>query len=230
MCDYEKKYLKDLLGIDSPVIYCPVNTVLFRPAKKWENRKIATIIGNYFKERPIMGCGYLLKIFERVHELDPEIRFRLIGNNPNLLCPPYVEKIFLKREEMPKYINESSCVFFTTTRNLIPHSLLISMSCGKNVIAFDLPSLREVITDGVTGHLIPPFDVEMFAKKIVEVVNDPPRKIGGKARKVILHKCERMKIAKQFIEIFEKERSYFRHNIRIALLFHFTRSAKVFPI
>jgi glycosyltransferase involved in cell wall biosynthesis len=230
VCNYEREYLKNLLGIDSPVIYCPVNTNLFRPVKKWKNRKIATIIGNYFKERPIMGYDYLLKIFKRVHELDPEIRFRVIGYNPNLLCPPHVEKMFLKREEMPKYINESSCVFFTTTRNLIPHSLLISMSCGKNVIAFNLPPLREVIIDGVTGHLISPFNVEMFAQKIVEVANNPLRKIGERARKVVLHKCERMMIAKQFIEVFEKEQGYFWHNIRMALLFRFTRSAKVFPI
>lgn len=227
VCDYGKKYLEGLLGIDSPVIYCPVDTVLFRPAKKWENKKIATIIGNYFKERPMMGCDYLFKIFERVHEIDPEIRFRIIGHNPNLLCPPYVEKMFLTREEMPKYINESSCVFFTTTRNLIPHSLLISMSCGKNVIAFNLPSLREVIINGVSGHLIPRFNVEMFAKKIVEVVNDPQTKIGEKAREIVIQKCERMKVAKQFIEIFERKRSRFWHNIRMALLLRFIRSAKL---
>jgi glycosyltransferase involved in cell wall biosynthesis len=205
VCEYGRRYLRGLLGINSPVAYCPVNTELFKPAKKWENDKIVTAIGNLFMERSIMGGDFLVKIFKRVHELDPEIRFNLIGNNPGLDAPPYVTKRFLKREEMPKYIGESSCAFFTTTRNLIPHSLLISMSCAKNVIAFDLPSLHEVIKDGESGHLIPKFDVETFSQKIVEVSNKPTRKVGERARNIVLRKCERMKVAKLYVKIFMNE-------------------------
>jgi glycosyltransferase involved in cell wall biosynthesis len=205
VCEYGKRYLRDLLGINSPVAYCAVNTELFKPPKNWKNNKIVTVTGNLFMERSIMGGNFLVKIFQRVHELDPEIRFNLIGNNPSLDAPLYVTKRFLKREEMPKYIGESSCTFFTTTRNLIPHSLLISMSCAKNVIAFDLPSLHEVIIDGESGHLIPKFDVEAFSQKIVEISNKPPRKIGEKARKIVLNKCERMKVAKLFMKFFMNE-------------------------
>jgi glycosyltransferase involved in cell wall biosynthesis len=76
------------------------------------------------------------------------------------------------------------------------------MSCGKNIIAFDLPSLHEVIIDGESGHLIPQFDVEAFARKIVEITNDPPKEIGKKARAIVLEKCERIKVAKMYEKLF----------------------------
>jgi glycosyltransferase involved in cell wall biosynthesis len=76
----------------------------------------------------------------------------------------------------------------------------IAMSCGKNVVAFDLPSFHEVITDGESGYLIPKFNTDLFAKKVVEVTNNPSIKVDKNAREIIIEKCERKKVARQLLE------------------------------
>jgi glycosyltransferase involved in cell wall biosynthesis len=200
VCRYGQRYLRRLLGINSPVVYCPVDTDFFQP--KFEQQgKIALIIGNMFKERNIMGYPYLIDILKRVHDLEPDIRLVVMGDNTPSDFPEYVEYILCNKSEMLPYLHKASCVFFTTTKNLIMHSMEISMSCGKNVVAFDLPSFHEVITEEESGYLIPPFNTNLFAEKIVEVTNSPSAKVGEKAREIIVEKCDRRKVAKQLLEV-----------------------------
>jgi len=52
-------------------------------------------------------------------------------------------------------------------------SLLEAMSCGNAIIASDLPSNREWISDGINGLIVAPRDVEALTKKTVELLGDP---------------------------------------------------------
>jgi L-malate glycosyltransferase len=53
-----------------------------------------------------------------------------------------------------------------------PVSVLEAMACGVPVIASDLPSLREWITDGQNGLIIPPGDADALAKAISRLLAD----------------------------------------------------------
>lgn len=54
----------------------------------------------------------------------------------------------------------------TSESEALPFSVLEAMNTGRPVVAFDLPSIREVIQPDVTGFLVPPFDVDTFAKRL----------------------------------------------------------------
>jgi glycogen synthase len=45
------------------------------------------------------------------------------------------------------------------------------------VVAFDIPSLREVVPDGA-GFTVPPFDVAAYAERLVELGTDPERALS----------------------------------------------------
>lgn len=152
--EYERKFLLDLQGIDSDVVYCPVDTEFFKPSSKIKSQKKAIAIGNGFKERKIMGYDHLINILKEVHEMDSEIELKVLGKNEQRDYPDYVKVEYQTKEGLLREISESSCVFFTTTRNLIMNSLQISMSTAKEVIVFDSDSFREVIEDRISGHLI----------------------------------------------------------------------------
>ena len=47
-----------------------------------------------------------------------------------------------------------------------------AMACGTPVVAFEIPSLREVVRDGA-GVLVPAFDTEAFATALAQLANDP---------------------------------------------------------
>ena len=49
-----------------------------------------------------------------------------------------------------------------------------ALACGTPVVAFEIPSLREVVVPGV-GVLVPPHDVHALGRSLVEVATDPER-------------------------------------------------------
>ena len=47
------------------------------------------------------------------------------------------------------------------------------MACGVPVVAFDCENgPRSIITDGENGFLIPPFDISLFAEKVMLLMKD----------------------------------------------------------
>jgi glycosyltransferase involved in cell wall biosynthesis len=207
VCEYGKRYLKDLSGIDSDVIYCPVDTEIFRPLDVERDPHLIVIVGNRFASRPVMGWDHLQQILHRMHQQAPEIRFLLIGNNPEIETDhfPNLSKIFLKQNEMPSYLCQAQCAAFTTTFNLIPHSLLGTMAVGLPVVAFDLESLHEVIEDGKSGFLIPRYDIEAFARRLIDLVHFPPSSsFGTQARQNVIAKCDYQTVSTQYEDLFER--------------------------
>ena len=200
VCEYEKKYLKRLLLINSGVAYCPVDVEHFR-ALPIQKKKRAIAIGNGFKNRSIMGYDHLLKILTTIHDKSPDIELGVFGMNNKSDFPEYVDVRPLNKEELLTEINEASCVFFTTTRNLIMNSLQIAMAAESNVVVFDLEPFREIIEEGISGYLIKLGDDVAFAERVIKVAGNYSREMGKKARGNIVGKCESGMVARRILEL-----------------------------
>ncbi|MBN1132800.1 MAG: glycosyltransferase [Bacteroidales bacterium] len=48
-----------------------------------------------------------------------------------------------------------------------------AMAMAKPVVAFDVSSNPEIIDDNVNGYLVPPFDIEVLADKVMDLMKDP---------------------------------------------------------
>lgn len=84
-----------------------------------------------------------------------------------------------------EYINSSILVQPSRTEGF-GLVLVEAMACGLPVISFDCENgPRSIISEGEDGFLIPPFDVELFANRLVQLMNDE------KLRKVIGEKGQR---------------------------------------
>ena len=66
-------------------------------------------------------------------------------------------------------------------------ALLEAMAMRKPIVACRVGGIPEVITDGVTGILVPPKDSHALAKAIVGLISDEKakRRFGEAARKVV---------------------------------------------
>lgn len=158
---------------------------------------------NYLKKRVISfgrysyekGNDLLLQIWKIVEGKIPGWYLDIFGNGirePYLSqmqylgidssrCHLYGPTINVKNE----YLNSS--VFVLPSRfegfGLV---LIEAMACGLPVIAFDCENgPRSIITDGVDGYLIPPFDIEAYAERLLLLIhNEALRKqMGENARK-----------------------------------------------
>ncbi len=207
VCEWGRQYLLKHHNMDSAVMYCSVDADIFTLRTEDPDPKRVLCVGNHFASRDIMGWEYLEPIIHKVHEQDPEVHFEFLGINPEIDPNNYlnVSKRAVLQNEMPDYQARARCVVITTTFNLIPHSLLGAMALGRNIVAFDLPSLHEVIEHGKSGYLIPRYNIDAFAKQILELTSTPVNpEIGRKARENALGKSDHRLVASQYEEYFEK--------------------------
>jgi glycosyltransferase involved in cell wall biosynthesis len=87
---------------------------------------------------------YRLDIKALIQELKLEDRVKFLG--------------YVSYQEMVKLYNLSDFVISLASTDSSPMSVLEAMSCGKVVIASDLPSLRDWIKEGANGFLVNPQD------------------------------------------------------------------------
>jgi glycosyltransferase involved in cell wall biosynthesis len=66
------------------------------------------------------------------------------------------------------------------------------MALGLPVVSSDLPAIRELITDGVDGLLVPAGDAERLASAVRRLLDDARlrRRLGGAARRAVVERFD----------------------------------------
>ena len=91
-----------------------------------------------------------------------------------------------------------------------PVSVLEAIACGAAPIVSDLPSLREWITDGENGLLVPVGDASALAEAIVRLLRAPQLREQFKQRNQDIiraradHQVEMGKMERLYLELYEK--------------------------
>jgi glycosyltransferase involved in cell wall biosynthesis len=78
----------------------------------------------------------------------------------------------LRWEDSAQYYQAADLVVSVPSSDATPVSILEAMACGTPVIASDLPSLREWITDGENGRLVAVREAGQLAKAIIDLLGD----------------------------------------------------------
>ncbi|MBV1780740.1 glycosyltransferase family 4 protein [Paeniglutamicibacter sp. ABSL32-1] len=76
----------------------------------------------------------------------------------------------------------------SVTQAVTPLKPVEALACEVPVIAADLPALREIVADGVTGKLVPPEDAGKLARAIRSLLEDPSKRasMGVAGRRTML--------------------------------------------
>ncbi len=73
---------------------------------------------------------------------------------------------------MKEIYHQSHIVVLPSMGEGLSKSLLEALSCGRPIIATDVPGCREVVIPGVTGYLVPKNDSAALADKLEELCRD----------------------------------------------------------
>jgi glycosyltransferase involved in cell wall biosynthesis len=70
----------------------------------------------------------------------------------------------------------------------LPLSMVLAMGAGLPVVTTAVAGIPEVVTDGVTGLLVPPGDADALGRALARVVADPSERarLGQNARQFVL--------------------------------------------
>jgi glycosyltransferase involved in cell wall biosynthesis len=77
------------------------------------------------------------------------------------------------RDDIPELIAAMDVVVLASYAEGIPRALMEAAAMGKPTIGTDVRGTREVILDGVTGHLVPPRDAPALAHAISRMLAEP---------------------------------------------------------
>jgi glycosyltransferase involved in cell wall biosynthesis len=95
----------------------------------------------------------------------------------------------------------------------LPKSLLEAASCGRAIVASDMPGCREIVRPGgpgeepgeVTGLLVPPGDVAALSRAIAALARDPERRraMGRAGRRLVEREFAEQRIAAETLALYE---------------------------
>ncbi|MEQ1447220.1 glycosyltransferase family 4 protein [Acinetobacter schindleri] len=99
----------------------------------------------------------------------------------------------------------ASCDIFVlpSYREGVPRSTQEAMAIGRAIITTDVPGCRETVIDGVNGFLVPKWNPEALAEKMIYFIEHPEqiRLMGAESYKLAVNKFDAQKVNERLIRI-----------------------------
>lgn len=146
-----------------------------------------TLILNVGVLEPRKGQGPLISAMHRVRERHPRTLLHIVGNHPSSYghalseytqssrLADWVDLIPIQRDPRPWF--EAADLFVNSSDvESLPRSILEAVCCGLPVLASDVFGAREMITDGHSGWLCEPNDVDALAVGLLRALETPVAK------------------------------------------------------
>ncbi len=175
---------------------------------------------------PVIGCVgsfeerkaqvLLLDAIDTARRELPDLLLLLVGDGPDeeklkaLVREKGLERnvMFVPFTSEPEYIFErlDFLVLASTHKEGLPNVLLESMAMEVPVISTRLAGTPEVVTDGETGYLVPPGDVDALAAAIVRMGSDEGarRRMGLAGRALMEAKFDKRRQFGAFFDFFQQ--------------------------
>jgi glycosyltransferase involved in cell wall biosynthesis len=109
------------------------------------------------------------------------------------------------REDMVEVYAKSNIVALPSYREGLPKVLIEAASCGRAIVATDVPGCREIVRNDENGLLVPPRDSSSLADALRILVNDSGLrgKMGARGREIVEAEFSEEIVVKQTMELYE---------------------------
>lgn len=169
-------------------------------------------IGRLLKEK---GVFELIEAIRLVKKKYPLVHFTILGEidaeNMGALKQQTLDQLVKENLfEYPGYvlnvkdwIYESSVFVLPSYREGIPRSTQEAMAIGRPVITTDVPGCRETVIDGINGFLVPKWNIQALADKILYFIEHPEQVnvMGMKSRQIAQEKFDVNRVNEKLFEI-----------------------------
>ena len=197
-------YILGGIGLDlneykySPVIKNPPIQFLF--------------IGRLLKEK---GIHEFIAAAQIVKEKFPQTTFTVLGgiDEANLGAltqgelTQYIDQNVIDYpghvENIAERIKQSHVFVLPSYREGIPRSTQEAMAIGRPIITTDVPGCRDTVIDGVNGFLVPKWNPQALAEKMIYFIEQPEqvRIMGDQSHKIATEKFDAEKVNQRLLEI-----------------------------
>lgn len=184
--------------------YQPLNSIHF-PIK-------FLFIGRLLKEKGIYEFVQAAKLVKKIY---PDTQLTVLGaiDHHNLGALQQTELDTLISSNIIQYpghvnnikdwIADNHVFVLPSYREGVPRSTQEAMAIGRAVITTDVPGCRETVVDGVNGFLVPKWDPEALAEKMIYFIEHPEqiRVMGAESYKIAVEKFDAEKVNQRLVNI-----------------------------
>ncbi|MGO8763461.1 MAG: glycosyltransferase family 4 protein [Desulfobaccales bacterium] len=162
------------------------------------------------------GYKYALLALRRLIDQGVAAEFHIIGLGPEWDFLLYtIDDLDLKAQvylhgrlspaEVRSQLQQADVFLLASVSEGISNAVLEAMACGLPVVTTDCGGMREAVTHGVEGLVVPVRDPEAITAALIRLASDRDlaRRMGEAARKRILHEFTIKQQIDHFIELYQ---------------------------
>lgn len=171
-------------------------------------------IGRLLKEKGIHDYLAAAKI---VKDKYPETQFIVLGaidpHNLGALKQSELEELIASNiinypghvNNVKDWIANSHVFVLPSYREGVPRSTQEAMAIGRPIITTDVPGCRETVVNGVNGFLVPKWNPEALAEKMIYFIEHPDQieKMGYESYKMAMDKFDAEKVNQRLMNILD---------------------------
>jgi len=108
-------------------------------------------------------------------------------------------------DKIKEHISTATVCVFPTFAEALPVSWIEAMAMQKAIVASNIGWANEVIEDGVNGFLVHPADYNLFADRVLEMLDNPVlrKQFGEEARKAVVKKFSIKVVARKSADFYQ---------------------------
>lgn len=105
-------------------------------------------------------------------------------------------------DNIQEWIVKSDVFVLPSYREGVPRSTQEAMAIGRAVITTDVPGCRETVIDGVNGFIVPRWNPEKLAEKMICFIENPEKTqlMGEASHKIAIEKFDANKVNQKLID------------------------------
>jgi glycosyltransferase involved in cell wall biosynthesis len=165
--------------------------------------------------RPEKHVPLFVEAAARVHAVQPDARFLVVGDGPERGAIEGavaahglggVVTLLGARRDIPRIWRAVDVAVLSShpVVETLPVTLLEAHACGVPAVSTDVGSVRDVIVEGETGHLVPPGDAAALAGRLGGLLADPVMRarMGAAARRRAEQHFDRTTMVRAYEDLF----------------------------
>ena len=106
--------------------------------------------------------------------------------------------------DMPKMLAESHIVCLPSYREGVPRALIEAASCGRAIVATDVPGCREIVRHGENGLLVPPRDAPALFEALKLLIRDGDlrQRMGLRGREMVEEEFSVAQVVRETLAVY----------------------------
>lgn len=144
-------------------------------------------IGEFIRVASKIKSRKIKALFQIVGDVDPHNPLSIPQSQINQWVGSGVVMHLGRKHDMNAIYKNASIICLPSYNEGLPKALLEGASCGKPLVAFDVPGCREIVIDNLNGILVKFGDETRLEKALVSLIKNKKlcEKMGKKGREIV---------------------------------------------